>query len=424
MTKQMSEKNNFLEFKDQIISNELHTIDTIRFLAMCSVVWGHCNMGLETNTYSETYDIIARSVILQIGKIGTILFFLISGYLMGPKIHQYTIRGFLKTRLSSTVLPWFLSLSVFCLLTLINEPHFAGALGNGDLKQASLMISMIFKNSVFHFAYWFIIVFLISSVLLVSLKKYVLKPWLGMLLAAITLFYCVNLHYAWISTYHTKAFLGYAFFMWLGVQLKANHKRSIAFLENTSWGLLIAAFILSFIFSCAEGIILSKGNCADPYASIRISNIINSLISFACLFKLGKIKMIGKLEPRKNAYRIYLLHSILIYVVTILYYNYLPQAHINPSISRLFLVEILVFALILSSSQLLASKMRMSHIKHYQEKLIYLMAIIYEKLNHQLLIIRNFSLSYKFHSLTNAIRLRKAITRVLIPIVSLLYVGR
>src|SRR5471030_2786257 len=51
-------------------------IDTIRFIAMCSIVWGHCNLGSETTIYHSSTDIILQSIVLQMGKIGTIIFFL------------------------------------------------------------------------------------------------------------------------------------------------------------------------------------------------------------------------------------------------------------------------------------------------------------------------------------------------------------
>ncbi|RKR81916.1 membrane-bound acyltransferase YfiQ involved in biofilm formation [Mucilaginibacter gracilis] len=328
-------------------------IDTIRFIAMCSIVWGHCNLGCEQRVFHNIDDIFIQSVILQLGKIGTIIFFLISGFLMESKIDSYTPLSFLKLRLRSTIIPWFVVVLLFGLLNLSNDASLKTALAQHHYKEALNINFIILRTAIFYFAYWFIIVYLISAVLLIALKKHLNKAWLGLSLALITAFYCVNLHYGWVSAYHTKAFLGYAFFMWLGIIISKNYTRFIAFLENTSWGYFILAFAISFIFACREGINLSKIGCADPYASIRITNIFNSLLAFACLFKLGKINLINKLDPRKTVYGIYLLHNMVIYGITELYHSFFSNYNINPSISNLLVAEIIAFIFVLSVTYLI-----------------------------------------------------------------------
>ncbi|OCX52555.1 hypothetical protein BEL04_13970 [Mucilaginibacter sp. PPCGB 2223] len=330
-------------------------IDTIRFIAMCSIVWGHCNLGSETTTYHSLADAVLQSVVLQMGKIGTIIFFLISGFLIAPKIEHYTPLKFLRLRFKSTILPWLVFVVIFILLNLVNSPALKSAMRYGDLKQVLLINADIAKNSIFYFAYWFIVVFVISAVTLILLKKYANTLRMGLILGMLTLFYSVNLHYGWISVHHTKAFLGYAFFMWLGMQISRHDQKFIYLLNGTPWFMLIGGFTVSIFIACLEGFHLSRTGCADPYASIRLSNIICSLVAFGCLFKLGELSWVNKLEPRRLVYGIYLVHSILIYEMIVFYTKYFNNRYTVHGSLTLLVAEVVVFALILTASVVLVN---------------------------------------------------------------------
>ena len=330
-------------------------IDTIRFIAMCSIVWGHCNLGSETTIYHSSTDIILQSIVLQMGKIGTIIFFLISGFLIGPKIQSYTPLLFLKLRFKSTILPWLAFVVIFTLLNLVNSLPLNTAIHHGDLKQILLTNAEVAKNSIFYFAYWFIVVFVISAVVLITFKRYANTVWMGLVLGILTLFYSVNLHYGWISVHHTKAFLGYAFFMWLGIQISTHYQKFMRLLNNISWPLFIGGFVISMFIACSEGFYLSQTGCADPYASIRLSNIINSFIAFGCLFKLGKVSWINSLDPRRLVYGVYLLHSVLIYEMINFYTKYLNNKYVVHSSVTLLFAEVVAFVSILSTSIILVN---------------------------------------------------------------------
>ena len=178
---------------------------------------------------------------------------------------------------------------------------------------------------------------------------------MGLVLAAFTLFYSVNLHHAWISVHHTKAFVGYAFFMWLGVQISNNYKKILELLSALSWKLCIGAFFVTFLAACFEGFYLQHIGCADPYASIRFSNIINSVISFACLIKMGQLNIINRLEPRRVVYGVYLLHNLLIYEMINWGSKYFSSGYFVNSAFNLLFLEIVAFAFILSLSILLVN---------------------------------------------------------------------
>ncbi|MGZ3754448.1 MAG: acyltransferase family protein [Mucilaginibacter sp.] len=340
---------------DNKAKKDFKVIDTIRFLAICSIVWGHCNLGFETANFRPASSLIIQSIALQTGRIGTIIFFLISGFLIGPKIQSYTPFIFLKHRFKSTILPWLIFVILFSMIVLANSPTLKQAFLNRDFHKVLLINSNVVMASVFYFAYWFIVVFIISALVLIAFKRNLNNGWFGAALALITLFYSINLHYGWVSVHHTKAFLGYAFFMWLGIQLNRYYQLFVRLLHNTSWHLLIVLFAVSFLFACYEGFYLSKTGCADPYASIRLSNIFNSLIAFACLFKIGNIGWINRLEPRRVVYGVYLLHNILICVLINFYASYISNANTTPDAYRMLFTELIAFAFILTTSILLVN---------------------------------------------------------------------
>ena len=49
-------------------------IDTIRFITICFIVWGHCLLGWDQKTTNSLSEEILKSFVLQAGRIGTIIF--------------------------------------------------------------------------------------------------------------------------------------------------------------------------------------------------------------------------------------------------------------------------------------------------------------------------------------------------------------
>jgi hypothetical protein len=322
-------------------------IDTIRFIAMLSIVWGHCSLGAENSVYTNTTETVLQSIILQIGKLGTIVFFLISGFLMEPKLAKHTPWGFVKLRFKSIILPWMISVVVLAFLTIATDSATKVAYQLHHYREAVMLQYLIFKNSIFYFAYWFIVVYMITAVLLIALRKHIYKLRLGLVFLAITAFYCLNLHYAWVSQAHTKAFLGYVFFMWLGMQISRYYHVFMLLLKKTNFTTLISLLVIGFAASCYEGIHLTQIGCTDPFASIRFTSSIASILLFVTLFKIGKINWINQFEPRRTVYGIYLLHNLVIFVLVYALRDVLHTEHFNLALSKLILAELAVFAAVL-----------------------------------------------------------------------------
>lgn len=332
---------------------DFKVIDTLRFISICLIVWGHCGLGIEGEVFHSTAASAIQSFAIQLGKIGTIIFFLISGFLLGPKIQSFTVAGFFKSRLKSTIIPWLIFVLLFGLINITESNGLFNAISERNFTGVFSIVFAAFKNIIFYVAYWFIVVFFISVTVLILFKKYINTTWIGVSLGLITLFYCINLHYGFISAHHTKAFLGYAFFVWAGIQISRNYEKFSLLLKKTSWWFLITMIILTFVIACYEGMALTKIHCVDPYASIRFSNVLNTLFIFIALFKMGHVVLINKLNPRRNVYGIYLLHNVLLLIqgnILKLHGNLMPN-----NIISFLNMGLLNFAVIIGLSLLLVA---------------------------------------------------------------------
>ncbi|MFD0750278.1 acyltransferase family protein [Mucilaginibacter calamicampi] len=332
-------------------------LDVIRVVAMCSVVWGHCLMDLDDKNFAGLYAVLLQSSLLQLGRVGTLLFFLISGFLIADKIKRFTVVSYLQYRFSSTILPWLVFVSLLVLIQLfITLP--IDQIFLGSKRKLIALIFEFYKGDIFHAAYWFIPVVIISCVILIIFKTQLQKNSYGTVLALITTFYGINLYLSLIPANHTTAFLGYAFFVWLGVIIKKRAPLILRVIEMLPWKIVVPIFLIAFFLSCREGMILTYNHSEDPYASIRISNIILSLIIFFSLLKTHKFWQISYLKPRQYAFGVYLIHSIIIVLSTPFVNQVIRLFNLNNSLSMIVLTRLAFFTMILLTSYLLVNLIR------------------------------------------------------------------
>lgn len=334
-------------------------MNVIRTVAMCSVVWGHCLVGLGNITFSGLGDRIIQASFLQAGRIGTILFFMISGFLIADKLDRFTLIGYIRYRLRSVILPWIFFVSLIVCIQLINSTSTHDVLTGRKLHLAILTFNF-FKGAIFHAAYWFIPVAILSCMILIHFKKYVYKTGFGFILALITIFYSANLYLKWIPDNHTEAFLGYIFFMWLGIQVKRYSLAIRNILNVLPWRLLIPIVAFSFYLAFREGIILSAWHSDDAYASIRLSNIVLSLLIFFSLIKTFRLTGVQFFKPREYAYGIYLIHTIVIMVFTPTVDHAISKFHLNELMPQIIFVRLVLFVFVILISYLAVSVIKRS----------------------------------------------------------------
>jgi fucose 4-O-acetylase-like acetyltransferase len=335
-----------LQYDYQIIS-------TIRIFAICSIIWGHCAFGIQTAAFRNNYDPVFQSLGLQLGKMGTILFFIISGFLIRNKLNTYTVFGFLKHRFSTTILPWIIFVLLLVTLIILDDKPLKSIILQGTVSEILTMLYHVILNVISYHSYWFIAVFIITMIALILFKKYISSPKMGLVLALLTLYYTVNLYHGWTSVHHTRAFAGYIFFSWVGIHISKHYVLFTTWLKKTPWTILLPVLTLTIAIACREGYNLTKVACGDPYASIRLSNIIATLVLFICLFKAGKVRIINRFIPDQIVYGIYLVHNILLYEQTMLIKTYLHYDFLNHSTLFLLSMQLLNFFFILFTSMIL-----------------------------------------------------------------------
>lgn len=337
-------------------------LSVLRFVAICSIVWGHSLLGWETHQFQSTGAQLVQSVVMQCGRVGTVIFFIISGFFMANKIDKFNVGGYLLYRLNSIIIPWVIFV-LLCVCLQVFQIFSFSDLVNLPSNTTLPVVKLLLTSSVFYAAYWFIPVSIISACLLVLAKKYSRAMWLGGVLAVITLFYCINLYYGWIDTNHTKSFLGYTFFMWVGVALKNNLYKVDRFIKRIKWQYIIVAFIIAFAASCIETSYLRQAGCKDPYASNRFFNIILSAIVFTSFVKYRSIYNVKKLRPEKYVYGVYLIHSLVLIEVMPPFMRDLKELGITANAPILLAIQFSFFAFIIFSSYLLSMAIKKSRLR-------------------------------------------------------------
>ncbi len=289
-------------------------VDSLRFIAIITIVIEHSYL-YPSSTYFDTIgEQWIQTITMQLFKFGTITFYILAGFLIGDKIKTTTSLGYLKRRFHSTFKPWLFWLLFFLLLIYIN--FFVIYLKQGRVEAFDRPIYTLFDRLyyiVFETSFWFILNFLGSISILLIFKKYLYSYKLGIFLLLCSLFYSVNLYYEWIISRHTTAILGFVFYLWLGVQM---HKYFAVFqqwIKKQKTIILIVLTAITFIVACYESLyLLNSGVKVDPYNTLRVTNIIFSLVAFLLLYKIGNLKWIEKLNPRTTTYGIHLIHFIII----------------------------------------------------------------------------------------------------------------
>ncbi|QQL49413.1 acyltransferase family protein [Mucilaginibacter ginkgonis] len=292
-------------------------VDAIRCIAMISIVMEHATT-LPSNIYhpKSFTEVVVLSTITQIGKFGTVCFFLLAGFLIGEKFTDYTPVQYLKRRLNSTFLPWLIWSGVFFLFLLGDDIFIAMRFNHGqfDSTFGSTIIDQL-KLVYLHSSFWFIPNFLICITLLLIFKKWLYQRWLGAIFLLFTCLYAINIYYEVIDPLHSTAIFGFVFFLWLGAQFNKHLNALEAWMKKVPLGVWIALTLITLVLGVGESLILRNTNSADPYNTLRLSNILYSMSFFFMLFSIREFPFTKRLKPRETTYGIYLLQFILVYSI-------------------------------------------------------------------------------------------------------------
>jgi hypothetical protein len=322
-------------------------IDTIRFLTISIIVWSHSLFSVwHSGISADLPGQLIKIIVIQAGAISTVTFFIVSGILMHSKLHAYNLRTYFKERIPRIYAPWLFIVCFNAVLIFLHRVYLNQIQLNRDYKQLIHSGYDIFSGLLIYGPYWFVVTYFAGMVVLICFKRYSSNVYFGLLLIAITLFYSINFHFSWIDTLHTKAVFAYTFFIWLGFRIHKRWTEILRLVERIDWLVLIPFLLILFSITCYEGYSLSKAGVRDAFASNRLSNIIFSLLFFLALLKLGAINRINRLQPRKIVYGIYLINSIVVLELTLLFSAYL-KALATFNVWTLLGLQLLYFSVVL-----------------------------------------------------------------------------
>lgn len=335
------ERKNHLAGKDAAaLKVDYFQIDTIRFITICFIVWGHSLFSQWGEELSSDFRFEnLRVITIQLGKISTPIFFVVAGFLLRPRLKYYNFKNYFIDRGPKVYFPWVFFIVFFFFLQFFQLNNWRDIFIEHDLKKLTYIGYKIFNGLMLYTAYWIITTYLVSMTIFIIFKEQAEKWWFGLLFGAIFLFYAVNLYYQWLPANHAKAILGYAFFVWLGIILHKHFNVFSLYLNKLPWIVIIVSLIGFFILSCYEGIYLSKIGSADSFSSNRISNSIFSMVFFIAMMKFGPILIINKLNPRKITFGIFLFHNLIIFQLSI-WSSQLNLKYVFPNALLLFLSQI------------------------------------------------------------------------------------
>ncbi|RYE14808.1 MAG: acyltransferase [Rickettsiales bacterium] len=289
-------------------------VDAIRAIAMMGIVMEHSIYFSESAYHpSNPNHYYIYAIMFQFTKFGTINFFLLAGFLIGEKFTDYSPIQYLKRRVESTVKPWIFWSLFYLLLHIITDVIIVYRFNKGVFDQDFINNILDQTKIIYLYSnYWFIPNFLCCITVLLIFKQYLYSYWLGFILLIFSLIYSINIYYTWIEPEHTTAILGFVFFLWLGAKFNKNYKFFEEWISKTSIYTWIVLALLMLFLGVKEGLILKQAHSVDPYNSLRITNILYSIVIFFLLFRIKNLKFTAILQPRETTYGIYLIHYIIV----------------------------------------------------------------------------------------------------------------
>lgn len=280
---------------------------------MIGIVMEHCGnfYGIFYPTMLQRLTVIGN---IQIYKFGTIIFFLLSGFLIGDKIKTTTAKDYMAKRFSNTIKPWLFWVFLYILLSYVTSAIIYFKFHPSDFWQTpTLPITYQLKNTLLFTNYWFILNFMICLGMLLAFRKYLDSYYFGGILLLLSLFYSVNLYFNWIETSHTTAVVGFVFYLWLGYQLHRHYDAFKNWVNSLSGWILTLALLVTLAIAIAESYHLLRLGSTDGFNTLRASNILYSLVAFVALFKYSKYFNVSVFKPRHTTYGIYLIHQLIIF---------------------------------------------------------------------------------------------------------------
>jgi fucose 4-O-acetylase-like acetyltransferase len=290
-----------------------HFADFIRFVAMCAIIFQHSFIVDKSVLITDSNSVYVFFFMKVMAKIGSISFFIVSGFLLSAALERYTSKEYLHKRVKNIFRPYILFVIMYLILDCAGA--FFGTHKIQSLDEVPLFITTKILGVLFFTSYWFIFNYFISVMILLSLRRYLYDARLGIGLFMCTMVYAVNVHFEWFTPHHTTAFAGFVFFLWLGANLKKHEEQFWNFIDGVSIPKVIVLIVVTLGFNLYETFYLLQSGATVIDSSLKVTNIAYALSVFILLCKVGRNVSFGFFNPRDETYPLYLIHPIFLKVI-------------------------------------------------------------------------------------------------------------
>ena len=279
-------------------------VDQVRFWSMFSVIALHCLIAAAAGEAPRDRELMLILLSVPV-KLGTIGFFLISGFLLGHKMPTTPRMEYLGRRLKRVFVPWFMW-STLLLVDLCWHRRLEFVLGTHRLQ----LLGRQWYEVMVHSPFWFVPNLLIGMCLLLVFRRYLYDLRLGAVLLALDLFYTVNIYGQWVPSEHTEALLGFVFYLWLGSYAAHRFDRLRAWLGGVPLSWMVGAMMVVACCCYGESRWIYHLHRLQPVSTLRLSNQVCSVLGVLLLMKVRPPALPRFLNPRRDTFGLYLSHSL------------------------------------------------------------------------------------------------------------------
>src|SRR5690348_6757035 len=92
--------------------------DFIRFIAMCAIIFQHSFIVEKEFLITDSSAVVTFFFLKVMSKIGSISFFLVSGFLLSSALERYSSKEYLNKRVKNIFKPYVLFVCIYLLLNL------------------------------------------------------------------------------------------------------------------------------------------------------------------------------------------------------------------------------------------------------------------------------------------------------------------
>jgi fucose 4-O-acetylase-like acetyltransferase len=287
--------------------------DFIRFVAMCAIIFQHSFIVDKAVLITDFPSVIVFFFMKVLAKIGSISFFIVSGFLLSGALERYSSVDYLNKRVRNIFKPYALFVFLYLMLDVLGA--FFGETRITSLIELPAFVASRLLGILFFTSYWFIFNYFISVMILLAFRKYLYERWLGIALFCCTLVYAINAHVEVFTPHHTTAFVGFTFFLWLGANLKKHELRFWTFIETTPYWKMAVAVVVALAADFYETYYLLEKGATVVDSSLKFTNIVYALCVFVLLAKAGRYARFSVVNPRDETYPLYLIHPIFLKVI-------------------------------------------------------------------------------------------------------------